>query len=87
MAQADPPERIQWLSSQQASERLGVTLRTLYRLIDGGQLPAYKIGRVIRLQAHEVDAFITGARIEPGSLEHLYPDSSSETSDAESRGT
>jgi excisionase family DNA binding protein len=49
-------------------------LRTLYRFIDEGQLPAYKMGRVIRLQAHEVDAFIKRARIVPGTLEHLYPD-------------
>ena len=83
MAQADPKPAIQWLSSQQASERLGVTLRTLYRLIDTGQLPAYKIGRVIRLQAQEVEDFIAGARIEPGTLEHLYPDSSSDTSEGE----
>ena len=74
MTQTDPPAQIHWLSTQQASERLGVTLRTLYRLIDTGQIPAYKIGRVIRLQAQEVDAFITGARIEPGTLEHLYPE-------------
>jgi excisionase family DNA binding protein len=53
---------------------LGVTLRTLYRFIDEGQLPAYKMGRVIRLQAHEVEAFIKRARIVPGTLEHLYPD-------------
>ena len=53
---------------------MGVTLRTLYRFIDEGQLPAYKMGRVIRLQAHEVDAFIKRARIVPGTLEHLYPD-------------
>jgi hypothetical protein len=46
----------------------------LYRFIDEGQLPAYKMGRVIRLQVHEVDAFIERARIEPGTLEHLYPD-------------
>jgi hypothetical protein len=32
------------------------------------------MGRVIRLQAHEVDAFIKRARIVPGTLEHLYPD-------------
>ena len=51
-----------------------MTLRTLYRFIDEGQLPAYKMGRVIRLQAHEVDAFISRARIVPGTLEHLYPD-------------
>ncbi len=51
-----------------------MTLRTLYRFIDEGQLPAYKMGRVIRLQAHELDAFIERARIVPGTLEHLYPD-------------
>jgi excisionase family DNA binding protein len=53
---------------------LGVTLRTLYRFIDEGQLPAYKMGRVIRLQARDVDDFISRARIVPGTLEHLYPD-------------
>ncbi len=51
-----------------------MTLRTLYRFIDEGQLPAYKMGRVIRLQAGDVDAFIARARIAPGTLEHLYPD-------------
>ena len=49
-------------------------MRTLYRFIDEGQLPAYKMGRVIRLQAGDVDAFIERARIVPGTLEHLYPD-------------
>jgi len=46
----------------------------LYRFIDEGLLPAYKMGRVIRLQAHELDSFIERARIVPGTLEHLYPD-------------
>lgn len=68
---ADP---IEWLSSQDAAERLGVSLRTLYKFIDEGQVPAYKFGRVIRLQAGEVDAFIRASRIEPGTLEHLYPE-------------
>ncbi len=67
-------ERIKWIGTPEACARLGVTLRTLYRFIDEGQLPAYKMGRVIRLQAHEVDAFIDKARILPGTLEHLYPD-------------
>jgi len=66
---------IKWLGTPEACARLGVTLRTLYRFIDEGQLPAYKMGRVIRLQAHEVDAFIDRARIVPGTLEHLYPES------------
>lgn len=67
-------EEIVWLSTREAARRLGITPRTLYRLIDSGQLPAYKVGRVIRLQEGEVDAFIDRARIEPGQLEHLYAD-------------
>lgn len=67
-------EPIQWMGTREACERLGVTLRTLYRFIDEGQLPAYKMGRVIRVQASDVDDFITKMRIEPGTLEHLYPE-------------
>jgi excisionase family DNA binding protein len=67
---------IEWLSTQDAARRLGVTPRTLYRFIDLGDLPAYRLGRVIRLKADDVDAFIESSRIEPGSLEHLYPDTS-----------
>jgi excisionase family DNA binding protein len=65
---------IEWMSTAEAARRLGLTTRTLYRLIDEGDLPAYKFGRVIRLQRDDVDAFIAGARIQPGSLEHLYPE-------------
>lgn len=65
---------IDWLSTQEASRRLGVTTRTLYRFVDQGDIPAYRMGRVIRLKATDIDVFIEGSRIEPGSLEHLYPD-------------
>jgi excisionase family DNA binding protein len=68
-----------WLSTAEAAKRLGITPRTLYRFIDGGQLPAYRLGRVIRLQEQEVDAFIQTCRIEPGSLEHLYPEATDQT--------
>jgi excisionase family DNA binding protein len=72
---ASPRRDIVWLSTQDAARRLGVTPRTLYRFIDEGQLPAYRFGRVIRLQLDEVDEFIERCRIQPGSLEHLYPES------------
>ena len=65
-------DEVSWLSTREASRRLGITTRTLYRLIDSGQLPAYKFGRVIRLQEGEVEAFVERARIQPGALEHLY---------------
>ncbi len=62
-----------WLGTKQAAERIGVTLRTLYCLIDQGQVPAYKFGRVIRLKEADVEAFIENARIEPGQIGYLYP--------------
>ncbi len=83
MAAAD----IVWLSTPEAARRLGVTPRTLYRFIDEGQVPAYRFGRVIRLKADEVDAFIEACRIEPGTLEHLYPEPVSETASSESSRT
>ncbi len=72
---------IVWLSTADAAARLGITPRTLYRFIDEGQLPAYRFGRVIRLQQAEVDAFIERSRIQPGTLEHLYPETLNSTSD------
>ncbi|HEY5096576.1 MAG TPA: helix-turn-helix domain-containing protein [Acidimicrobiales bacterium] len=67
-------EPIHWLSTKEASELLGVTLRSLYRFIDEGDLVAYKFGRVIRIQQTDVQRFIQASRIAPGSLEHLYPE-------------
>jgi excisionase family DNA binding protein len=62
------------MSTKEAAEHLGVTLRSLYRFIDEGSLTAFKFGRVIRLKADDVDIFIETCRIAPGSLEHLYPE-------------
>ena len=61
-----------WLSSREAASRLGLTTRTLYRLIDVGELPAYRFGRVIRLKGYDLDAFVERKRIGRGQLKHLY---------------
>ncbi len=76
------PGEIEWLSTKEACERLGVTLRTLYRLMDTGELPSYKIGRLLKLKGGDIDTFIEGARIQPGDLKHLYPSDTSETEPA-----
>ncbi len=62
-----------WLGAPGAAEYLGVTLRTVYKLIDEGRFPAYKLGRVIRIRKADLDKFLKVARIEPGALRHLYP--------------
>ena len=37
-------DETEWLSTQEAARRLGITPRTLYRFIDHGELPAYRFG-------------------------------------------
>ncbi|HXQ18946.1 MAG TPA: helix-turn-helix domain-containing protein [Acidimicrobiales bacterium] len=66
-------QAVRWLGTKEASERLGITLRSLYRFIDEGELDAYRFGRVIRLKEADLDRFIETCRIAPGSLEHLHP--------------
>jgi excisionase family DNA binding protein len=77
LAMADAP--IEWMSSGDAADHLGVGLRTLYKFIDDGKLPGYRFGRVIRLKRADVDAFIDACRIEPGTLEHLRAEPGSQT--------
>jgi excisionase family DNA binding protein len=61
-------ETIEWMSTAEAAEYLGVQSRTLYRFIDEGRLAAYRFGRVIRLKRLDVDLFVQSCRIEPGTL-------------------
>ena len=66
-------DEMEWLGTKGASARLGITLRSLYRFIDEGDLAAYKFGRVIRIKVEDIEGFIEACRIRPGQLEHLYP--------------
>lgn len=67
-------DEIVWMSTQEAARRLGITPRTLYRFVDEGALAAYKMGRVFRLKQSDVDEYMEASRIQPGTLEHLYPE-------------
>lgn len=68
-----------WVGTKDACERLGINLRTLYRFIDKGELVAYQMGRVFRMKAEDIEAFVESRRVEPGSLAHLYPESKGES--------
>lgn len=58
------------------AEYLGLTLRSVYKLIDRAEFPAYRLGRVIRIKKADVDAYLERVRVEPGSLRrHYNPDS------------
>lgn len=65
---------IEWVNTEEAAKRLGITTRTLYRFMDQGRLPSYRFGRVFRLKMTDIELFIDECRVEPGTLSHLYPE-------------
>ncbi len=50
-------ERREWLKPIEAARRLRMPTRELYRLIDRGELPAYRFGRIVRLLAADVEDY------------------------------
>jgi excisionase family DNA binding protein len=65
----DPGE---WLSTKAAAAQLAISPRTLYRLMDEGQVVVYRFGRVFRIKQSDLDAYVEAQRMEPGTLGHLY---------------
>ena len=62
----------QMIGTTIAARRLGITVRTLYRFINEGMIPGFKVGRSVKLRESDVAGFIVNAKIEPGSLSHLH---------------
>lgn len=54
-----------WITRAQAAEKLQCTERFIDKLINNGQLTGYRLGsKLIRLDAAEVDAFLTPIKTE-----------------------
>ena len=60
-----------WFRVGHAATRLGVVPKTIYRLIDKGELTGYRIGRVIRIKESDLLAYEASSKIQPGDLAHL----------------
>jgi excisionase family DNA binding protein len=61
----------EWLGVPALAKQLGVTIPTLYRILDSGTLPAYKIGWVIRIQRVDVEAFRERTKGGRGKPRHI----------------
>lgn len=61
-----------WMGTSAAARYLGITPRTLYRLVDQGAVPAYALGRVYRLRKGDLDDYLDAVRVKPGTLGHLH---------------
>lgn len=61
------------MSTRQACDYLGITIRTLYRAIDDGSIRATRVGRAWRRRIEDIEAYLERAQVQPGTLAHLYP--------------
>jgi len=50
--------KMQYLTVKQMAEILQVSQRTIYRLIDSGKLPAYKLDRDWRIAKEDINQFL-----------------------------
>jgi excisionase family DNA binding protein len=53
------------LSVEEAAERLGTSPRFIRRLIAERRIAFAKIGRHVRLDTADIDAFVAAGRVEP----------------------
>jgi excisionase family DNA binding protein len=63
-----PAPNEQLLTVSQVAEQLQVTAQTIRNWIDGGVLPAARIGRGFRIRRQDVDELLARASAQGGSL-------------------
>ena len=55
-----------FLTTEEVLEYLQVNLRTVYRLIKAGKIPAVRVGRQWRFRKRDIDAWLDGQRTQSG---------------------
>lgn len=60
-----PPDHEAFLTTEEVLAYLQVNLRTVYRLIEAGKLPAVRVGRQWRFRRKDIDAWLDAQRQMP----------------------
>lgn len=58
----------QFYTVKTLAEKLAVKPLTVYRLVDQGKLPAVRIGRSLRFNPSDIDAFLETVKVGPEGL-------------------
>jgi excisionase family DNA binding protein len=57
---------VRFLTVSEVAVALRVSNMTVYRLVSAGELPAVRVGRCVRLQADDVEAYLSVRLIQAG---------------------
>lgn len=60
-------ERKRLLSIAEASVYMGISKRTLHRMIQRHQVPFLRIGRLVKLDIHQLEKWISRQSIQPAA--------------------
>jgi excisionase family DNA binding protein len=63
MTTTKPPSEGRFLTVSEAAARLQVSVKTIRRLIDRGDLPALRIGHLIRIPEESFESFLEARKI------------------------
>lgn len=55
------------LTVPEVAEYLRVTPKTVYALLKRGELPSFRVGRVVRCRRGDVEAFMSAAQNQPAA--------------------
>lgn len=58
------------LSTKQVAELLGLSTKTVIRLAENGELPAYRVGDLWKFKRSEVEAYFDSRRYKPEQKEN-----------------
>lgn len=57
------------ISAKQAGDMLGLSAKTVIRMVEAGDLPGYKISFVWRFKRSEIEEYIRSRRYHPQNLD------------------
>ena len=63
-----------WLSVEDIAEHLGVKRETIYKWVSQRNMPAHKVGRLLKFQVKEVDEWVREGKAAPNSNEQNSED-------------
>ena len=58
----DPRKGFQMLTTKEAAQALRLSERSIFRLIDDGELRRHQFGRAVRISPDDLDAYIARCR-------------------------
>ena len=66
---SDKPGPSEMISTREAGRMLGITSKTVIRMIEAGQIPGYRVNFVWKLRRSDIETYLEDHRYRPDRLQ------------------